>query len=122
MAQQLGCEAVNGGKEMPDVSGVDLLIVGSGNYGGTPHKAFNDFVDGLQQGTDRRAAIFATSGGLEPKCLGVMEEALKTRGYHVISRFDCRGQIMLLNRGHPDEDDLRKARAFADELREKMAT
>jgi flavodoxin len=116
IAQQLGCRALNGRKQKPDPSGADLLIVGSGNYGGTPHKAFYEFVDGLPQGTDLKAAIFATSGGLEPKCLGIMEEALKTKGYEVISRFDCRGQMMLLNRGHPNEEDLRNARAFAKEL------
>jgi len=30
IAQELGCEAVDAKKETPDVSGVELLIVGSG--------------------------------------------------------------------------------------------
>lgn len=32
IAQQLGCEAVDVKKESPDVAGVDMLIVGSGQY------------------------------------------------------------------------------------------
>lgn len=120
IAQEMGCEAVDLKNAAPDASGVDLLMVGSGNYCGIPHKTLQDFMEGLQPASKEKAAVFATSGGPEPQCIKAMKEVLETKGYEVISSFDCRGQFFLMNRGHPDEDDLKNAKAFANELREKL--
>ena len=117
IAQELGCEAVDVKKKTPSVSEVDMIIIGSGNYGGKPDKKIQFFIDNLQPCSDLKAAVFATSGGSESKCIHVMEEALETKGYKVVSGFYCRGQFTLLNRGHPNEDDIKKATAFADQLR-----
>jgi len=117
IAEELGCTAIDAEEGTPDISGTDILVVGSGNYGGAPHKDFQDFLEGLPPGDGSRAAVFATSGGKEPKCIGIMEDGLETRGYSTVSSFDCRGQFLLLSRGHPDENDLENARAFARDLR-----
>ena len=71
---EIGCEAVYVAKETPDASGLELLIVGSGNYGGMPDKTVQDFLDNLQPNGNCKAAVFATAGGPEPKCIYVMEE------------------------------------------------
>jgi flavodoxin len=117
IAQELGCEAVDLKKETPDVSGVDLLFVGSGNYGGAPHETLQGFLDSLQPSSNSKAAVFATSGGPDPKCISVIKEALEAKGYKVVSSFDCRGQFLFANRGHPNETDLKNAKEFASELK-----
>ena len=120
IAQELGCEAVDVKKETPDVSGVELLTVGSGEYGWL-HKTLQGFLDSLQPSSNKKAAVFATAAGPKPKCIRVIQEALETKGYKVISSFKCRGQLLFfLNRGHPTEDDLKNARAFASDLKKKI--
>jgi len=127
IAQELGCEAVDVKKETPDVSGVELLIVGSGQYVGklnSPHvrmyKTLQGFLDRLQPSSKSKAAVFATAGGPDPKCIYAMEEVLETKGYKVISSFKCRGQFLFFNRGHPTKDDLKNAKAFASDLKKKI--
>jgi flavodoxin len=120
IARELECEAIDAGKGEPDISGVDLLLVGSGNYGGKPHHSIQSFIDGLKPTEKAKAAVFATSGGPRPKGIDTMKQGLEAKGYEAIASFDCRGQFMLMNRGHPDQDDLENARAFAAELRAKL--
>lgn len=117
IAQELACEAIDVKKETPNVTDVDMLILGSGNYGGKPDKKIQNFIDSLQPSNDKKAAVFATSGGPESKCIHVMEKTLETKGYNVISGFYCLGQFILLNRGHPNENDLKNARTFANQLK-----
>jgi flavodoxin len=116
IAQELDCEAVDVKKKTLNVTEVDIIIIGSGDYGGKPDKKIQNFIDSLLPCSDLKAAVFATSGGSESKCIHVMEEALKTKGYNVVSGFCCRGQFTLLNWGHPNEDDIKNAKAFADQL------
>jgi flavodoxin len=120
IADELGCKSVDIKKERPDLSEADMLIVGSGNYGGKPGKELEEFLDKLQPVNNRKAAIFVTSGGPEPKSLEIIQKFLETKGYKVISNFDCRGRMLLLNRGHPNEDDLKRARVFASDLKKTL--
>ena len=120
VANELGCGAIDVKKEMPDVSGVDVLIVGSGNYSGKPDKRIHNFIDNLQPSKNSEAAVFATSGGADPKCIYIMKEALETKGYKVISSFKCRGRFLFFNRGHPNENDLKNAKTFAAELKKNL--
>ena len=119
ITQELGCEAVDVKKETPDVSGVELLIVGSGEYG-HKNKTLQGFLDSLQPSSNKKAAVFATAAGPKPKCICVIQEALETKGYKVISSFKCRGKFLFFNRGHPTEDDLKNAKAFASDLKKKI--
>lgn len=120
IAQELGCEAIDVKKETPDVSEVGLLIVGSGQYSGKLHKTLRGFLDRLQPSSKSKAAVFATAGGPDPKCIYAMEKALETKGYKIISNFKCRGRFLFFNRGHPTEDDLKNAKAFASDLKKKI--
>jgi flavodoxin len=117
IANELGCEAVDVAKVKPGVSGVDMLVVGSGTYGGMPGPSILEFLKGIPQVTGSRAAVFVTSAGPGPRSLPRIKGALEEKGYTVISSFDCRGKFMLANRSHPDENDLDNARAFARELK-----
>jgi flavodoxin len=117
IAGELGCEAIDVAKGVPDAFGADLLVVGSGNYGGVPGDKVVGLLEGLPQRGGARAAVFATSGGPYPKCVLAMRGILEAKGYEVVSSFDCRGQFFLINRGHPDKGDLENARAFARNLK-----
>lgn len=119
IAQELGCEAVDVKKETPEVSGAELLIVGSGQYVGKLHKTLQGFLDRLQPNSKGKAAVFATAGGPDPKVIYVLQQALETKGYKVLSSFKCRGKFLFFNRSHPNEDDLRNAMAFAADLKKK---
>jgi len=117
IAQELGCKSVDINRETPDLSGVDILLVGSGNYGGKTDNRLLRFLNDLQSGSDKKAAVFATAGGPDPKVLYVLQGALEAKGYKVVSSFKCPGQILSLNRGHPNKDDLKNAKAFASDLK-----
>ena len=119
MAQELNCEVIDVKREMPDVSAVNLLVIGSGNYGGKPGKELVRFLDSLQSNNNCNVAFFATSGGPEPKCIDDMRRVLETKGYKFLSSFDCRGQMLLLNRGHPTPEDLVNAKSFAGNLKKR---
>jgi flavodoxin I len=69
ISQELGCKAVDVEKETPDVSGVDLLLVGSGNYGGNTDDRLLGFLNDLKPSNGGIAAVFATAGGPDPKCI-----------------------------------------------------
>lgn len=94
IAQQLGCKAVDVEKETPDVSGVEMLIVGSGQYLGKLHKTLQSFLDGLQPSSKKKAAVFATAGGPDPKVVDVLKGVLEAKGYMVVSSFKCRGRFL----------------------------
>ena len=121
LAQELGCRLVDVMKETPDVSGLDLLLVGSGNYGNNVGDKLQQFLSDMPQIKDGKAAVFATSGGPDPKSLVVMQEALERKGYEVLSSFKSRGQLLyFLNHGHPNSDDLKNASIFANDLKKKI--
>ncbi len=120
IAQQIGCEAVDVEKETPDAAGVELLIVGSGQYLGKLHKTLQSFLDGLQPSNKNKAAVFATAGGPDPKVVYVLKRALEAKGYRVVSSFKCRGRFLFFNWSHPNEEDLENAKAFANDLRKSL--
>ena len=116
IAQELGCKAIDIKQETPDPSEVDMLVIGSGNYGGNTDKTLRTFIYNLQLGTVKKAAVFATSGGSNPKVISVLQQALDAKGYNVVSSFKCRGKFLFTNRGRPNKEDLKNAKAFARDL------
>jgi flavodoxin len=120
VAQELQCETVDTAESLPDLSDVDLLIVGSGTYGGRPDKKLQEFLNGLKPVNKEKSAIFTTSAGPNPKSLAIMKESLENKGYEVVSTFDCRGQFLFGSRGHPNEDDFKEARTFATNLKKSQ--
>lgn len=116
IAQELGCEAIDAANKIPDASGVDVLVAGSGTYGGMPGPKIVEFLNSLPEKKGGKAAIFTTSAGPRPLSIGRMKGALEGKGYEVVASFDCRGRFGLINRGNPDEGDLEKAREFARSL------
>jgi len=115
----LECGALDVGRDACDAAGLDLLVVGSGTYGGMPGPKIVDFLNGIPSGAGK-AAIFATSAGPSPKSIQKIKDILEGKGYQVVSSFSCRGHFLLSNRGHPDEKDLEEAKAFGSDLKKRM--
>jgi flavodoxin len=117
IAKELGCDAIDIKKERPSISNVDLLIVGSGTYGGRPGKEFVSFLEEIPPVTGRRAALFATCSSGIVLWFNSMKGVLESKGYQVCGSFSCFGQISFVRRGHPTTEELAKAAEFAAQLR-----
>jgi flavodoxin len=103
-----------------DLAGYDLVGFGSGIYGGRHHKSLFGLIENLPR-TEKDAFIFSTSGGVQQKADQPLKEALTAKGFRIVGQFRCRGAFgpmwfSVVNRGHPDEQDLKRAREFAQGL------
>lgn len=92
---------------------VDLLFVGGSIYAGNIDGTLRTFLEKLTSNDVRKVAVFGTAGG--PKsALPKIKELLAPKGIHVADDcFQCRGKFLLVNRGHPNDEDLKNAAAFA---------
>ncbi|MDD3494140.1 MAG: flavodoxin family protein [Candidatus Thermoplasmatota archaeon] len=103
----------------------DLIGLGSGIYFWRHHASIVRFAQNMPVRGDQRFFIFSTRGGF-PHWLGhrALKKTLRKKGAHVVGEFSCKGHDTYgpfkllggLNRGHPDADDLERARRFAEEL------
>jgi len=111
------------------VTEYDLVGFGSGIYYGKHHKDLLSVVDNLFSVKNKKAFIFSTSGTGE-KNVGrnhkLIKEKLMAKGFTIVGEFSCRGfdsfgllkLIGGINKGRPDEHDLRKAEDFARRLKD----
>lgn len=105
-----------------------LVGFGSGVYYGRMHQALIDWLHGLPDAPEpiMAAFVFSTSGlpFLEKVWHWPLKKLLARKGFEVVGEFSCRGfdtwgPLWLtggLNRAHPDERDLDRAREFARRL------
>jgi flavorubredoxin len=118
MAKELEITPLDIKNELPNVSFADMLIVGSGTYGGKPGKEMVAYLENLEPVTGKRAACFSSCAGDASKTLAAMEDLLKEKGYTVVGCFSCFGKFAgLAKRGHPTEEELNQAREFAKNLK-----
>jgi flavodoxin I len=125
IAEELGVTAANVKKEKPDVTDADLLVVGSGTYGGKPGKEMVAYLENLKPVTDKKAAYFSTcASGDASRTLEAMKDILGKKGYSTLDSFSCLGKWLmgLSRRGHPSEEELAQAREFAKKLKSTMAS
>ena len=115
IAEVCGVGALN--IEEPHTIGeTDLLFIGMGVYAGKPDQLLLDYLDNLPVNTIRGAAIFSTSArGKDSTELIV--HLLKHKGITIYpKRLLLKGQFLFFSKGHPNEEDLDQARAFASEV------
>lgn len=109
------------------LSDYDLIGFGSGIYNKKPHKSLLGLVESLPQ-SNKKAFIFSTAGYVTEKNVQKYHEPLKTallsKGYNIIGEFNCQGldtaglgRLRALNKGRPNEEDLKKAADFARNLK-----
>jgi flavorubredoxin len=117
IAKELEITPIDVKKEPPDVSNVDMLIVGSGTYGGKPGKPMVAYLENLENVTGKRAACFSSCAGDASKTLVAMKEILNKKGYTIVDCFSCFGKFAgLAKRGHPTNEELNQGKEFAKKL------
>ncbi|MCD6510345.1 MAG: flavodoxin family protein [Thermoprotei archaeon] len=114
------------------LSEYDLMGFGSGVYYGRHHKSLLDLVDKLPDMRGKRAFIFSTSGLRRIPFIHdfskQLRKKLEERGFEIIGEFSCRGftthwpfnLIGGINKGRSNEEDLKRAEAFAREMRNRF--
>lgn len=101
---------------------IDMLFIGDGIYAGKPHKSISELIAKLDKNTVKNAAVFATYGG-QPSIGNTIKTLLTDKGINVMGEpFTCKGKAwVFMNRKHPSDDDLNKAKEFATSIIEKGA-
>jgi len=123
MAEELGVSAVDVKKEQPDVSDVDLLVVGSGTYGSRPGREMVAYLRSLKPVSGKKAACFSScASGQASGTFETMKDLLSSKGYSNVDCFTCLGKWLMgfSRRGHPSEEELAHAREFARKLKSSV--
>ena len=99
----------------------NLIGFGSGIYYFKPHKELRKFIENLENVENKKAFNFTTSG--DGKYNDWLDKNLSRKGFEVIGEFHCKGyyaysikgilSLKGLNKGKPDETDLKDAKDFA---------
>ena len=94
-----------------------ILFLGSGTYGGKPGEAMMKFIESGNF-LGRKVAIFGTSASLtgSQKLISAMTDILKQKGATILGNYHCKGKFILVNRGHPNKEDMDNAKKFAREM------
>jgi flavodoxin I len=90
-----------------------LLFLGSGTYKGKPGEAMMKFIESGDF-SGRKVALFGTSASLAggQKMINAMTDALTKKGATITGAYHCRGKWLLINWGHPNNEDLENAKNF----------
>jgi flavodoxin len=107
----------------------DLVGFGAGIDSGKHYRDILDFADALPQVIDKKAFIFSTSGVTGEKKLAkdhlLLREKVQSKGYLIVDEFQCKGfntnsflkYFGGMNKGRPNEEDLKHAEEFASKLK-----
>ncbi len=94
-----------------------FVFLGSGCYGYKPGGKLRKFI-ARNDFKGRQVALFGTSGSGRGDEVRVMEELLKPKGALIRGSFYCQGRsFFLFYRGHPSNEELAKAKEFANEMK-----
>jgi flavodoxin len=120
MAETMNATLKKAGEVGPeDLARYDLIGIGSGIYGGKHHKDLFTLVEKIPR-MEKDVFIFSTSGKPQEKYDQALKEALIGKGCRIVGIFRCPGAVKMLftlsNKGHPNDEDLENARAFAKSL------
>lgn len=99
-------------KSMDTLSEDSFIFLGTGCYSAVLPRVIADFID-KNQLKGKKIALFTTSAFGWGKEIAVMENQIRDKGVNIAGHFNCYGQFLAMKRGHPDQEDLEKARAFA---------
>jgi flavodoxin len=126
-AKTLDAEVKIPGEVSPQgVSEYDLIGFGSGISFGKHYKVLIDFAEKLPSVTKKKAFIFSTSGQTTKtsKFHQKLRGLLQSKGFDIVGEFNCAGFdtygvlkiVGGIQKGHPDEADLKRAETFAKGL------
>jgi flavodoxin len=118
--------------EPEELQEYSLIGFGSGIYSDKHHKSILDLADRLSQVTDKKAFIFSTSAIMGKDKVredhSQLREKLESKGYFIVDEFACKGfntnsfmkHFGGMNKGRPNEKDLKSAEMFAVNLRKNI--
>jgi flavodoxin len=135
-AKALGAEVKTPQQVRPEeIAEYDLVGFGSGIYSATFDPSVLDLADMLPNAAGKKAFLFSTYGApaafADRKFVesnhAQIREKLQAKGYTIIGEFGCAGwntnsflkYFVGLNKGRPNAEDLKKAEAFAQDMKEK---
>ena len=130
MAEELGADLVPVGQAQPEtLTAYNLIGFGSGIYAGKFQHALLRFVEMLPTVAEKQAFVFSTCGVRGTQWHAAFKELLANRGFSVAGEFSCKGWDTVsflklfggINKGRPNEKDLKEARRFAMGLKEKYS-
>ena len=118
---------------IPDeINEYTLVGFGAGIDSGKHYKPILEFADNLPSVNGRKVFIFSTAGLSSKKKVfkdhKALREILLSKGYDVVSEFGCKGYntnsvlkyIGGMNKGKPNDEDLKNAEDFARELKQHI--
>jgi flavodoxin len=116
-------------KEVNSIQEYDLIGFGSGIYYWRHHRTILNLVDRLPDSKNKKAFIFSTSGIIVKWLLHrSLKKRLLKKGFDIVGEFFCKGfdtngplkLIGGINKGKPDEGDIRRAEEFGGTLKRKF--
>ena len=125
IADSIGADVLNYEFVDPDnISKYQLIGFGSGIYHGEPGKELIEFINELKNIGDKKAFVFTTSGQGTANYNYYLTQLLHEKNFEVIGGFNCKGFdthglhkiVGGINKGRPNEDDLKEAKLFAESL------
>jgi flavodoxin len=130
IAQVLKAKLVKCSKIKPSqLAKYDLIGFGSGVYAMKLHKSLLNLADKLQC-QNKKAFIFSTAGAPSLKFIwhSKLKGKLLDKCFEIIGDFSCKGYdnfgpfklIGGLNKGHPNSEDIRKAKEFARKVKQRV--
>ena len=118
IADELGVEALP--ITAPINGKADVLLLGNSYYAFTIAPEVRDFVAGLSQNNVGKIVNFGTAAMMKStyKKVRAVADAV---GIPVLDReFHCKGEFKGMNKGRPNEEDLKAAREFARSIKKEM--
>jgi len=127
LAGELGSKLVKPGEiEVNSLKDYDLIGFGSGIYFWQHHRDILALAEKIPFSTGQKTFIFSTAGLPQFKLLwhSALRNILKEKGFKIVGEFSSPGHdevgplkmIGGINKGRPNEDDIEKAREFANSL------
>ena len=118
IAEELGAKAFDVKAASLDTK-AKIVFLGSGRYGGLPGPEMVKFIE-ANDFKGMKVAVFGTywfSWLNNKREAEATTTALQKKGAAVLGSYRCKGKfITLFNLGHPDKEDLDKAKKFAREM------
>ncbi len=118
IAEELGVQALP--ISAPITEKVDVLFLGNSYYAFTIAPEVREFVAGLEKDKVGKIINFGTAAMMNSTYKKVRSVAA-TKGIPVLDReFHCKGEFKGMNKGRPNEDDLKAARVFVKSIRTEL--
>jgi flavodoxin len=109
----VNAENVHGKEELAENS---FVFLGSGGYAGRLGRKLSASIraNGFK---GKHVALFGTSGDGKGTQIQALEEFLEARGARIKGSFYSYGRFLFRNRGRPEEEDLTRAGALANRMK-----